>query len=157
MRSATPSNGSDSGVPGSGRPACGIRSPCSPNALDVCQDRLRLLGDGRILLTLKTAWADGTRHLRFEPLELLEKLAALTPRPRINLVLYHGVLAPHARWRARVVAYGSGPAATSLAASPSGERAIAKPTHRHWPWAKLMHRAFEIDVLACRGVAGAFV
>ena len=58
----------------------------------VSQDRLRLLGDGRILLTLKTAWADGTRHLRFERLELLEKLAALTPRPRINLVLYHGRL-----------------------------------------------------------------
>jgi hypothetical protein len=67
----------------------------------VTQDRLRLLDDGRIMLTLKTAWADGTRHLVFEPLELLEKLAALTPRPRINLVLYHGVLAPHAGWRAR--------------------------------------------------------
>jgi hypothetical protein len=37
----------------------------------------------------------GTRHLVFEPLELLDKPAALTPRPRINLVLYH-VLAPHA-------------------------------------------------------------
>ena len=61
----------------------------------VAQDRLRLLDDGRIALTLKTAWADGTRQLVFEPLELLEKLAALTPRPRTNLVLYHGVLAPH--------------------------------------------------------------
>jgi Putative transposase len=60
----------------------------------VAQDRLRLLTDGRVLLTLKTAWADGTRHLIFEPLTLLEKLAALTPRARINLVLYHGVLAP---------------------------------------------------------------
>ena len=30
-----------------------------------------------------------------------QKVAALTPRPRINLVLYHGVLAPHAGWRAR--------------------------------------------------------
>jgi hypothetical protein len=67
----------------------------------VAQDRLRRLDDGRIVLTLKTAWADGTRHLVFEPLTLLEKLAALTPRPRINLVLYHGVLAPHAGWRAR--------------------------------------------------------
>jgi len=27
-------------------------------------------------------------------IELLEKLAAITPRPAINLVLYHGVLAP---------------------------------------------------------------
>jgi len=33
----------------------------------------------------------------FEPLEFLARLAALTPRPEINLLLYHGVLAPHAR------------------------------------------------------------
>jgi hypothetical protein len=55
----------------------------------------------------------------FEPLELLEKLAALTPRPRINLVLYHGVLAPHAGWRARVVAYGAPPAEVPGPARPS--------------------------------------
>jgi len=66
-----------------------------------------VLDDNHILLTLKTAWADGTRHLLFAPMELLEKLAALTPRPRINLILNHGVLAPHARWRARAVAYGA--------------------------------------------------
>jgi hypothetical protein len=41
----------------------------------------------------------------FESVELLEKLAALTPRPEISLALYHGVLAPHARWRPDVVAY----------------------------------------------------
>lgn len=75
----------------------------------VAQERLRRMGDDRILLTLKTAWADGTRHLLFEPMKLIEKLADLTPRPRINLILYHGVLAPHARWRARVVAYGPPP------------------------------------------------
>lgn len=69
--------------------------------LAVAQDRLRLLDDGRVVLTLKTTWADGTHHLVFEPLELLEKLAAITLRPRINLVLYYGVVAPHARWRPR--------------------------------------------------------
>jgi hypothetical protein len=48
------------------------------------------------------------------PVELLERLAALTPRPRINLVLHHGVLAPHSRWRARAVAYrGDTPAPVS--------------------------------------------
>ncbi len=123
----------------------------------VNQDRLRLLSDGRVLLALKTAWADGTRHLLFEPLELLEKLAALTPRPRINLVLYHGVLAPHARWRAHVVAYGTVPAATLPPASrpdSNGEHAPAEPTHRYWSWAKLMRRAFEVDVLACPRCGG---
>src|SRR5439155_269859 len=51
----------------------------------------------------------------------LEKLAALTPRPRINLVLYHGVLAPHARWRGRVVAHAraeAGASAQADAAAP---------------------------------------
>ena len=57
----------------------------------IAQERLALTPDGRVLVTLKAEWHDGTTHLLFEPLELLEKLAALTPRPRINLVLYHGL------------------------------------------------------------------
>jgi hypothetical protein len=71
----------------------------------LAQDRLRLRADGRVVVQLKAAWRDGTTHLVFEPLEFLGKLAALTPRPEINLRLYHGVLAPHARWRGQVVAY----------------------------------------------------
>ena len=35
--------------------------------------------------------------------ELLEKLAALVPPPRLNLVRYHGVLAPNAVDRAQIV------------------------------------------------------
>jgi hypothetical protein len=35
-----------------------------------------------------------------------DRLAALTPRPRINLVPHNGVLASHSRWRVRAVAYG---------------------------------------------------
>ena len=58
----------------------------------MAQDRLSLTPDGLVLVTLKAGWHDGTTHLLFTPVELLEKLAALTPRPRINLVLYHGIL-----------------------------------------------------------------
>ena len=72
----------------------------------IAQDRLTRTADGRVLLTLKTEWSDGTTALLFASVELLERLAALTPRPRINLVLHHGVLASHSRWRARAVAYG---------------------------------------------------
>ena len=57
------------------------------------QERLRLRSDGRIALELKTAWRDGTRELVFEPLELLERLAAMTPRPETNLLICHGLLA----------------------------------------------------------------
>jgi hypothetical protein len=48
------------------------------------------MGDDRILLTLKTAWADGTRHLIFAPMELLEKLrrakdeSELPPLPGVH-------------------------------------------------------------------------
>jgi len=72
----------------------------------LAENRLQRLADGRVRLELKRPWSDGTTYLLFEPVEFLEKLAALTPRPGINLVLYHGVLAPHARWRLEVVAYG---------------------------------------------------
>jgi len=123
----------------------------------VAQDRLRLLDDGRVVLTLKTAWTDGTQHLVFEPLELLERLAAITPRPRINLVLYHGVLAPHARWHARVVALGAPAGDVPVAASSpvsAGDDVTAPVRPRYWAWADLMRRAFEIDVLACPRCGG---
>jgi hypothetical protein len=125
----------------------------------VAQDRLRLRDDGRIVLTFKTAWADGTRSLVFEPLELIEKLAALPPRPRINLVLYHGVLAPHAGWRARVVAHGAPPVETPVRASASAngiDDSSTAPGSRHWAWADLMRHAFDIDVLACPRCGGRF-
>jgi hypothetical protein len=53
----------------------------------VAHDRLRPTEDGRIVLELKRPWQDGTRHLVFEPLDLVARLAALTPRPRINLII----------------------------------------------------------------------
>jgi len=49
------------------------------------------------------AWRDGTRAIRFTPTELIEKLAAMIPKPRINLLVYHGAFAPHARGRREAV------------------------------------------------------
>jgi hypothetical protein len=72
----------------------------------ISQERLTLRPDGTVLVTLKTPWRDGTTHLRFAPITLLERLASLTPRPRINVLIYHGILAPRAAWRAAAVAYG---------------------------------------------------
>ena len=46
---------------------------------------------------------DGTTHLVLSPLELIEKLAALVPPPRLHLIRYHGVLAPNAADRAIIV------------------------------------------------------
>ena len=65
----------------------------------LAQQRLELAADGQVLLRLRRPWRDGTRALRFTPTELLEKLAAMIPKPRLNLLIYHGVFAPHGRVR----------------------------------------------------------
>jgi hypothetical protein len=121
------------------------------------QERLRLRSDGRVALELKMAWRDGTREFVFEPLEFLERLAALTPRPETNVLICHGVLAPRARWRTRVVVYGRRmpeptASAAPLAAGPEDTKVKSSP--RVWSWAALMHRAFGIDVLACAHCGG---
>jgi homogentisate 1,2-dioxygenase len=48
----------------------------------VAHDRIRLTEQGQVRLELRHRWADGTSHLLFAPIELLERLAALTPRRR---------------------------------------------------------------------------
>ncbi len=44
---------------------------------------------------LKTPYRDGTAHVIFEPLDIMAKLAALVPKPRVNLTRFHGVFAPN--------------------------------------------------------------
>jgi hypothetical protein len=121
------------------------------------QERLRRRSDGRVALELKTAWSDGTRELLFEPLEFLARLAAMTPRPDTNLLICHGLLAPRARWRERVVAYGRvvpEPRASTTPPATGPERTQAKSSSRAGSWAALLHRAFAIDVLTCPHCGG---
>src|SRR5262249_26647329 len=78
-------------------------------------------------------------------------------RPETNLLICHGLLAPRARWRERVVVHGRvapEPTASTapLAASPEGTGGKSSPST--WTWAALMHRAFAIDVLACPHCGG---
>jgi hypothetical protein len=108
------------------------------------EERLSRAGN-RVVLRLKTPWHDGTTHVVYEPLDFVAKLAALVPRPHKNLVLYHGVLSAHAAWRARVVAYGRDPAASSLDAETPRARG-EPPRHERQRWAALMKRAFGFDV-----------
>jgi len=109
-------------------------------------DRLQLTSDGQVLLELKRRWSDGTTHLVFDPLELLERLASIIPRPRINLVLYYGVLGARSAWRAKIV-----PASAAAKASPGP---VASPGPRGLRWADLMRRSFGFDVLACAACGG---
>jgi hypothetical protein len=122
------------------------------------QDRLHVSAEGTIWLTLRHRWADGTTHLGFEPLELLERLAVLTPRPRVNLILYYGVLAPRAAWRAALVPRGShGVDASPVEPSVEGDEDASRATPSRpgaFQWAELMRRTFPFDVLACPRCGG---
>ena len=100
----------------------------------VANGRLRFVDEQTLVVTLKTAWADGTCQLLMSPQELLEKLAALVP-PRLNLVRYHGVLAPACPDRAQIV---PGPSDLTQAEScehsaAGGAVFIAFPGPSFWP------------------------
>jgi hypothetical protein len=41
---------------------------------------------------LKTPYRNGTTHVVFEPLDFMAKLAALIPKPKVNLTRFHGVM-----------------------------------------------------------------
>jgi hypothetical protein len=130
----------------------------------VATERLSVLPDGRLLYRLKRRWRDGTTHMIFEPLELVEKLAALVPPPRFHLIRYHGVLAPSAAFRAMVVPESKTDAAPFHPGCPAGDQALAAKTGnakgndkcrpRNYAWAELLKRVFSIDVLECPRCGG---
>ncbi len=59
----------------------------------VSEKRLSLTSNGNIRYQLKTPYRDGTTHVIFEPLDFMARLAALVPKPRVNLTRFHGVFA----------------------------------------------------------------
>src|SRR5437667_12695893 len=100
---------------------------------------------------LRHRWADGTTHLRFDPLELLERLAVLTPRPRVNLILYYGVLAPPGgpRW-SRSSQTRSMPSDAEVSGELDGNASRAPALRAGaYQWAELIGRTVGVDVLAC--------
>ena len=113
----------------------------------VAAERLARLPDGRLSYRLKTPWRNGTTHVLFEPLELLERLAVLTPAPRLNLIRFHGVLGPAAKWRNSVVPALASKPATACACEMEPKPGSAR--RPNYSWAALMTRVFQVDVLEC--------
>ncbi len=68
----------------------------------ISEKRLSLTNKGLVRYQLKTPYRAGTTHVFFEPLDFLARLAALVPRPRVNLTRFHSVFAPNSKCRAQV-------------------------------------------------------
>jgi hypothetical protein len=73
-------------------------------------------------------------------LELLEKLAAIVPLPRVHLVRYAGCLAPHSKLRDAIIP-------TLRQQGVDGEE--AKTGTPSWSWARLLGRVFDLDMATC--------
>jgi hypothetical protein len=103
-------------------------------------ERLDVNADGDLLYTFTRPWSDGTTGIKLSPLELMEKLAALVPLPRMHLVRYGGCLAPHSNLRAAIIPT---PRQQGLEEPEGG---TASP---NWTWARLLKRVFAIDMERC--------
>lgn len=126
----------------------------------------------RLLYRLPEPDLQGRTALILSPLELLEHLSRLIPPPRIHRHRYHGVLAPHARLRAAVVAIGrakpdeAGPdqaAGASLTRAPLASPALPSlpappeerpPSAARIRWVQLLARIHEVLPLLCPACGG---
>jgi hypothetical protein len=116
----------------------------------IANERLKRNRAGQVVLQLKSPYKDGTTHIVMEPLEFMERLAALVPRPRLHLIRFHGVLAPNAKLRSKIV-----PAPTERATETSSEGAHAQGAPARMSWARLLKRVFDIDIEQCPNCGGA--
>jgi hypothetical protein len=106
----------------------------------VALERLEVNADGDLLDTCTHPWSNGTTGITLSLLELLEKLAALVPLPRLHQVRYGGCLAPHNHLRAAII-----PTLHQQGLEAPDDRSPAP----HWTWARLLKRVFAIDMARC--------
>jgi hypothetical protein len=107
----------------------------------IANERLRRNRAGQVVLQLKSAYQDGTTHIVMAPLEFMQRLAALVPRPRLHLIRFHGVLAPNAKLRAQIIPGGS----DNVNEKPTDHAEAARTsTPARMSWARLLKRVFDI-------------
>ena len=121
----------------------------------IANERLKRNRAGQVVLQLKSAFKDGTTHIVMSPLEFMQRLAALVPRPRLHLIpfdrlragRFHGVLAPNAKLRREIV-----PSPPEHATAPACDHAHGAPARLSW--ARLLKRVFDIDIEHCPNCGG---
>jgi ribosomal protein S27E len=104
--------------------------------------RLSVDRQGRVVYRYKRPFRDGSTHVVLEPLDFMARLAALVPRPRLNLTRFHGVFAPNFKHRARIVPR-----------RPRGRVDTDKP-RAPLTWMQRLKRVFAIDIETCPECGG---
>ena len=111
---------------------------------------------------LKTPYRDGTTgdrrsHAIFEPLDFIARLAALVPKPRVNLTRFHGVFVrggppPNSRHRVTITPSLRNKAKKAL---PTGQEKTRAQKHQSMTWAQRLKRVFGIEIETCEQCGGA--
>ena len=109
----------------------------------IAEQRLRLSSNGNVIVGLKTPYDDGTTHVVLSPLEFIGRLAALVPRPRVNLTRFHGVFSPNSKLRNHVVPQ-----------QPVEPEQRQKPKAYSMTWAQRLRRVFAIEIEKCEKCGG---
>jgi hypothetical protein len=117
----------------------------------IAVERLALSSSGQVRYTLKAPYRDGTTHIVLEPLDLMARLAALVPPPRMHLTRFHGVFAPHSKLRAAVTPAHRGVGGKAVPADP--DKPIT-PRHVAMCWAQRLKRVFGIEIDTCGRCGG---
>ena len=108
----------------------------------IATKRLSVDGRGRVVYQYKQPFRDGSTHVILEPLDFMARLAALVPRPRLNLTRFHGVFAPNFKHRQRIVPRrGQG--------RVDADKPMAPMT-----WVQRLNRVFAIDIETCPHCGG---
>ena len=113
----------------------------------ITEKRLSITPAGNVRYQLKTPYRDGTTHVVFEPLDFLSKLAALVPKPKVNLTRFHGIFAPNSRFRSEVTPARRGRRSGQSDKTPAERR-------QAMTWAQRLKRVFNIDVEICQHCGG---
>ena len=114
-------------------------------------ERLALTASGQVRYLLKTPYRDGTTHIVLEPQDLMARLAALVPPPRMHLTRYHGVFAPHSSLRAAITPAQRGKGRKHAG---EGDEQPAVPCHAAMTWAQRLKRVFGIEIDRCARCRG---
>jgi len=117
----------------------------------IAVERLALSSSGQVRYTLKAPYRDGITHIVLEPLDLMARLAALVPPPRMHLTRFHGVFAPHSKLRAAVTPAHRGVGSKTDPANP--DKPIT-PRHVAMCWAQRLKRVFGVEIDTCGRCGG---
>ncbi len=108
------------------------------------EQRLSLNSRGKVIYQLKTPYENGTTRIILDPLDFLSRLASLVPRPKTNLIRFHGIFAPNFKHHRLITPKTKSP---EKQATKSGKSSSMN-------WAGRLKRVFGMDIEVCSECGG---